>query len=515
MPIPLFSALRLGASKLILGAVVTVSALIIGGIIIFIPKGDGDSSTPPESPAAEPAAKPAPLPLATLDIYPGTRTWVLQEIGTSSTQISTITNSGTNPFVMTKITEDGGSGLTQTNDCPAIGSPLNPGQMCTVTMTFAPSDTGERTTVFSFYGNIADGRAVIVARGTGTTSTGLNTSPASLIFADDIPVGKSSTTQKLTVKNAAGSAIAISKISTTGDYSQTNTCPSSIAPGGTCTITVTFKPTDLGLRNGTVVITDNGSGSPHAISLLGEGKAADAPLAELAGSLDFETHTVGTSTTLSWKLENTGGGPLLIKKISKDGDSDFAQTNTCGSSVAADASCTITATFKPTSSGKKSGSVLIEHNAANGRTVLFLYGQADAIPAPDPTPAPEPTPAPTPEPGLIQFLRNDSSVHEGSGTATIEVVRLQGSDGTVTVDYTTGDGTATSDADYLTSDGTLTFGPGVTSRMISVRVLQDQDYEGNEGVNLILNNPTGGATLGDMQATLTIIDDTVSPNGIR
>ena len=60
-------------------------------------------------------------------------------------------------------------------------------------------------------------------------------------------------------------------------------------------------------------------------------------------------------------------------------------------------------------------------------------------------------------PGLIQFSNLTYSVMENQGTATITVNRVHGSNGTVTVNYATANGTATAGSDYTTTSGTLTF----------------------------------------------------------
>src|SRR6266700_1364920 len=54
---------------------------------------------------------------------------------------------------------------------------------------------------------------------------------------------------------------------------------------------------------------------------------------------------LNTTAARSVRLTNTGNGPLNISSISASGD--FAQTNTCGTSVAAGAQCTVSVTFTP------------------------------------------------------------------------------------------------------------------------------------------------------------------------
>src|SRR5215471_2555104 len=94
-------------------------------------------------------------------------------------------------------------------------------------------------------------------------------SPTSLSFGRQV-VNTPSAINSITLSNT-GSAILTLSISITGDYGQTNTCGSSVAPGAKCTISVTFTPANTGTRTGTVTITDNASNSPQSISLTGTG----------------------------------------------------------------------------------------------------------------------------------------------------------------------------------------------------------------------------------------------------
>lgn len=111
-------------------------------------------------------------------------------------------------------------------------------------------------------------------------------------------------------------------------------------------------------------------------------------------------------------------------------------------------------------------------------------------------------------PGKLQFSASSSSVSEAAGAATIFVSRTNGSAGTVTVDYTTSNGTATAGSDYQSVSGTLTFTDGQTSASFNIPILQDSAGEADESVFITLINPLGGATLNNPSTrTLIILDD--------
>jgi parallel beta-helix repeat protein len=121
----------------------------------------------------------------------------------------------------------------------------------------------------------------------------------------------------------------------------------------------------------------------------------------------------------------------------------------------------------------------------------------------------------TSSPGTLQFSAASYSVNENGTSATITVTRTGGSDGSVSVQYTTSNGTAAAGSDYTTASGALTFGTGETSKTFTVLIANDALLEGNESINLTLSNPTGGATLGaQATAVLTVTDDEAAQPGV-
>jgi hypothetical protein len=97
-------------------------------------------------------------------------------------------------------------------------------------------------------------------------------SPTSLTFAaQGLQTG--STPQSVSVTNGGTAALTLSSIVATGDFSQTNTCGSSLAAGSSCTVTVTFTPTAPGARSGSITISDNAANSPQTVALSGTGQA--------------------------------------------------------------------------------------------------------------------------------------------------------------------------------------------------------------------------------------------------
>jgi hypothetical protein len=106
---------------------------------------------------------------------------------------------------------------------------------------------------------------------------------------------------------------------------------------------------------------------------------------------------------------------------------------------------------------------------------------------------------------------DNASVDEGdagSNTVDILVSLSPTADQTVTVDWATSDGTATS-GDYAQDSGTLTFTAGETDETISVVVYGDTEVEGDEYFYVDLSNASN-ADISDGQGRCTINDDDTS-----
>lgn len=99
----------------------------------------------------------------------------------------------------------------------------------------------------------------------------LTISPGKLEFGDR-PVGTAGPPATVTLTNQAATVLAPSDILISGvDFSQTNTCSSSLSSGASCEVKA-FRPAVSGPRLGTLVITASDPASPHRIALTGSGR---------------------------------------------------------------------------------------------------------------------------------------------------------------------------------------------------------------------------------------------------
>ena len=114
-----------------------------------------------------------------------------------------------------------------------------------------------------------------------------------------------------------------------------------------------------------------GGGTDAFVMKIGPSSAPSVSLSP--SSLQYAAQSVGaTSTAQTVLLRNMGSSPLAISSITPNGD--FAESDTCGTSVPAAGSCSFSVSFTPTNAGSRSGSIVIQDNAAGAPHVINLTG---------------------------------------------------------------------------------------------------------------------------------------------
>ena len=197
-------------------------------------------------------------------------------------------------------------------------------------------------------------------------------SPSSLSFGPQVvsPSASASTPQSVTLTAGGNKALTISAIDASGQFSQTNNCPSSLSSGQTCDIQISFLPNSVGVILGAITLSSNASGGPHVVSLSGTGLP---PVGFSPVSLDFGSVNVNaTSSAQTITLANNQSVALGIGSIGVSGD--YSQTNNCPSSLAAGQTCQVSVRFKPTLSGVVAGTLNVTTNASPGTQPLALTG---------------------------------------------------------------------------------------------------------------------------------------------
>jgi hypothetical protein len=291
----------------------------------------------------------------------------------SQPQNVTLTNTGNAALTLSLISVTGANpqDFSQTNNC---GTQVNAGATCTIAVIFKPTRTGTRNASLSVADNASGSPQLVPLSGTAQTSP-LSFFPPSIAFPDQ-PIGTTSAQQVITVNYIGATTLTINSIAATGpnagDFTQTNTCGSSLASQSSCTITVTFTPSGAWTRSAGLLMTDNAAGSPQVAGLTGSGTSGGVVGLSTSG-LTFRAQLAGTTSSLqSVTLTNSGTAPLSIQSVAVAGD--YAETNNCGSSLAASAACTINVTFTPSASGNRPGWVTLNFTDPAGLQTITLTG---------------------------------------------------------------------------------------------------------------------------------------------
>ena len=198
------------------------------------------------------------------------------------------------------------------------------------------------------------------------TPTAIGSVSGSLTIADNA----GTQTVSLTGTGSASVTLSSSTLSF-GTLAVGNTYGSGIAAGANCTVGVTFIPTSATSFTGTLTFTDSAANSPQTVSLTGTGSA---PVTLSSSTLNLGTVTVGgTSEARTVRLTNHQSVSLSFSSIVASTRFTVA-SNTCGSSIAAGASCTVGVTFSPTATGAATGTLTFTDNAPNSPQTVSLSG---------------------------------------------------------------------------------------------------------------------------------------------
>jgi len=362
----------------------TFTPVAVGSFSLTITATDNASNSPQTLTLT--GTSTGPVPQAVLSAT--TIAFTSINVGTVSAQQSvTLSNTnGTGPLTIASVVY-AGTNPDQFTESSTCGATLAINASCSITATFVPTQIGTfsaTVTITDNAGSVTGSTQLVTLSGTSVGPIA-SFNPTALTFAGTT-LNTSATAQPVTLTNNGTAALTINSVSITGTsaglFSVTaNTCGSSVAAGAFCTISVNFTPTATGTFTAALSVADNAAGSPQTVMLTGVGQTSPAPIATLSGTtINFpNTAPASTSSSMSVTLTNTGGATLNIASIVLGGTNptDFTQTTTCGSTLASNASCTISATFTPASTTSYAATVTLtdnNNNVANSTQTVTLSG---------------------------------------------------------------------------------------------------------------------------------------------
>ena len=294
------------------------------------------------------------------------------------------------------ITGANAADFTEADNC---GAPtvLQPTHTCMISIVFTPGASGARAAQLTVADNAPGSPQTVTLGGTGQgappAAPAITFVPGTLNFPATAQ-GSVSAPLSVTVSNPGNAPLNISAIALGGGNPTEFTAPSgncigaAIAPSASCTVSESFAPAtagSAGQRQATMVFTDNATGAPQSITLIGTATAVPttSPILRFSPSpIVVPPTTQGlASVPISVTINNSGTAPMHITSISAGGNSavDFVNSfgNCSTATIAPSASCTVSVVFAPIFSGPRSEAISVSDDAAGSPHVLNLVGNAD------------------------------------------------------------------------------------------------------------------------------------------
>ncbi|MCT7949625.1 hypothetical protein NG798_07485 [Ancylothrix sp. C2] len=422
-----------------------------------------------------------------------------------------------------------------------IGTPLTDFSLSTISVNFAPNETTKIVTIPIINDNLFEAQKAfnltLSNPSTGTTIGGQSTS---ILLLNDDDTSLEFSNSSFTV-NENGNSVSAVTVTRTGNLFQTVSTTLTLSNGtGTASQDYNNNPIELIFTPGVSVQTVN---IPIANDTLVEGSetinlALENPSEQVnIGSngtailniLDDDVSFQFSSPTYSINEDGTPLSPVNIIRrgdLTKQVSATLTLTNGTASSPEDYINTPIEVIFAPNETSKIVNIPIVndlqnessetvnltlgnpsagERVSANNIAVLEIIDN-DPLPTPVPPTTPTPPSSSTLTPGTIEFSQGSFLINDnGVSIAAVTLTRTGGSDGIVSATISLSDGTATAGQDYNNTPITVTFADGELAKTINIPIIDDTLVEVSETINLGLNNPTGGAIIGNQNtATLTI-----------
>ncbi|MBX7222379.1 MAG: hypothetical protein K1Y36_20685 [Blastocatellia bacterium] len=407
------------------------------------------------------------------------------------------------------------------------------------TLTFADGELSKTISVFTLNDKNWEGEEYFTVNLTSATNGGTLISPSvatvTIIDLDPIPTPTIQFSQSShTIRESESDKVTLAvtrsgNVSSTLSVNYATANGTAVAPDDyTATSgTLTFLPGESTKTISVFILTDAPVEADETFSVVLSnpvnatlGTASTATVTIRDASAPTATGTPQFSLSPYFANEGDGGvqitvtrtggaaGPLNLSYATSDGTATAGADYTAASGTIAfgngdtfPKTFTVRVTPDTLNEGHETFHISLS-NAANGAalagTTVYIVDNAT-----------------TSQAGFLQFEQGEYPVTETAGGTTrrVNVVRVGGSAGTVTVNYATVNDTALAGSDYTAQSGTLTFAAGVTVQSIDIPILDDTTYEDPERFFVRLNTPGGGAQLGNVETSIVITDNEPEPPG--
>ena len=303
-------------------------------------------------------------------------------VGSNRTMTVTAMNTGTADLAISAITIEGAGFTLGAGATPTV---LQPNGMLAFDVIFQPNSPGAASGVVRVSNNTIDSPQVeIPLSGTGTVPE-IAVVPEAVDFGGVILAQSEMVTVTLT--NAGTADLDISSVTAEGAAFSASGVPAgttTLSPGESLAVDVTFAPLEPGEANGVLQILSNAPTSPTQVPLRGNGLAIPAEIEVSPAALGFGTVSLDASVERVLTIRNPSEGELSITdiRIGTGADAGFALSELFAGpvEVAPGGAFTVTVVFTPLAAGEVDGSVEIESNAEAGLVTIPLSGVGEAVP---------------------------------------------------------------------------------------------------------------------------------------
>jgi len=217
------------------------------------------------------------LGAAAVTLSPPLLTFADRSVGTTSdAQPVSLTNTGLGPLTISTFRINGADAadFAQGADCPVGPDSLAPGASCTIYVSFTPHSAGLKSAMLTIGDDAPTSPQTVALGGRGLSDPQVSVSPSSLFFGSET-VGTESGQQTVSITNTGGGPLAIAAIGVTGadagDFVEGDDCPTTLAIGASCSVTIGFDPAAAGLDDAALTLNDNAPGGSQSVALSGSG----------------------------------------------------------------------------------------------------------------------------------------------------------------------------------------------------------------------------------------------------
>lgn len=320
--------------------------------------------------------------LPTVTLSPPSVSWHKVDIGnTSGQKIITVTNTSPAKAIPLTISSINLSeNFIETADtCPIAPQLLAPGASCTISVAFRPQGSGTLTGTLSLTDNATNTPSTVALSALGGVGF-LLFDPTSLDFSG-VAASTVSQPQTATLTNEGTTPVTIAAITPSAHFSEGDNCPVSpntLAPGGSCTVTVTSNPVASGAVTGAINVKDNfGNITQLYLSGSDQGRQAVGALGFTPSSLVWGKVAVGgTSAAKTITVTNTQSASVSFSNIATGRDYTIT-ASTCPlapATLGGGQTCTVSIAFRPGTAGPITELLTFTDNAQGSPQALALNG---------------------------------------------------------------------------------------------------------------------------------------------